>query len=666
MYTERKIIVFLSVLTVLLSAVLFVLLAFPRLNVVVSWRTKKQPKETPTVMKVEIPGKPTPSPTPTPPFSVSELEQKLDKAIRDHDRAAIQDVADKAKLISYAVPEASSRLISIANYALDRLSHTYYLSALDYIVLPIKPPDQKASAFLPSDFGIKDDELYFVESGEVYAGKLPPFNEKTHRTIEVKRILKRTDLVGGYPVKEPVFLSVAESKNIYVLDKSGDLYRYDIVHKKWYLEDVKAREYSAPAPLFLNMDTYNGRVYLLDPARNQIWRHPGKGMPIGFLPGILPWKLTKGDVDVGGGVDLAVYRYIYVLNRDGSILKLSPRLESTYSINSLPSPHLNNWSKLPTRPVAIWVDPALSRLFVADVGHRRIVSLDLSNGNVLYQIVAPDNLDFSAIRSILTDHKRLFVLAGSYLYVINIPPNPVPKSTLPEWVEWSPASLARISLDDLKPQDPRVPAILHRYDLIMPISGAMLPDRSAVYPGARRAYRYGVHQGLDLFKQDVGAEVAIGTPVHAVADGVVVRADLNYKRLSLSEMNALLADAKRKHITPPETLDKLGGRQVWIEHGGFLTKYLHLSGISDGIHVGTRVHKGDVIGYVGMSGTPDELKGRTQFVHLHFEIRFGKKANNTRPYYLGQWLGFEQTRYAFEDVFDVPVRPAFVDFRTKK
>jgi murein DD-endopeptidase MepM/ murein hydrolase activator NlpD len=46
------------------------------------------------------------------------------------------------------------------------------------------------------------------------------------------------------------------------------------------------------------------------------------------------------------------------------------------------------------------------------------------------------------------------------------------------------------------------------------------------------------------------------------------------------------------------------GRMVRLRHaGGYETSYLHLSGFAAGIHAGARVEQGQVVGYVGMTGT---------------------------------------------------------------
>ncbi|MFB0535219.1 MAG: M23 family metallopeptidase, partial [Anaerolineae bacterium] len=278
--------------------------------------------------------------------------------------------------------------------------------------------------------------------------------------------------------------------------------------------------------------------------------------------------------------------------------------------------------------------------------------------------VAPDNLDFSALHGIAEREGYLYMLAGANLYGYDLSTGITGTvrlvGQLPVLQPLPQPDPATLRPGDLPPNDPQLPSLLATYNFTMPIKGALLPDRSAIYPGSRRVYRYGVHQGLDFYNKDVGVEVEVGTPVYAAGDGIILRADVDYQEMSLAEVNALLADADVLHVTPPETLEKLGGRQIWIDHGqGVITKYSHLSGIAEGITVRQRVHAGQPIGYIGVSGTPDGIAGNTQFTHLHFEIRTG----NDHQYYLGQWLTIEETRRAFERIFNVPVRPAYLDFR---
>lgn len=104
---------------------------------------------------------------------------------------------------------------------------------------------------------------------------------------------------------------------------------------------------------------------------------------------------------------------------------------------------------------------------------------------------------------------------------------------------------------------------------------------------------YRKHQGVDIFALS-------GTPVLAVVNGVV----------------------EQKAVNP------LGGNKLWIRSPGdnWSYYYAHLAGYAPGISNGTRVKKGQVIGYVGNTGN-----ARTTPAHLHFESHVPSGAA-TNPY----------------------------------
>ncbi|TMM48324.1 M23 family metallopeptidase [Qipengyuania marisflavi] len=102
--------------------------------------------------------------------------------------------------------------------------------------------------------------------------------------------------------------------------------------------------------------------------------------------------------------------------------------------------------------------------------------------------------------------------------------------------------------------------------------------------GTRRS-----HKGVDL-------SAPTGTPIYATADGLVSKA------------------------APFSSY----GNYVSIEHGANLqTRYAHMSRIA--VSSGSRVKKGDIIGYVGSTG-------RSTGPHLHYEVRINGKAVNPVPY----------------------------------
>jgi murein DD-endopeptidase MepM/ murein hydrolase activator NlpD len=102
--------------------------------------------------------------------------------------------------------------------------------------------------------------------------------------------------------------------------------------------------------------------------------------------------------------------------------------------------------------------------------------------------------------------------------------------------------------------------------------------------------------GEGAFHSGVDISSAYGRPIVAPADGVVTFADF------------------------------LGGygKALMIDHGhGISTRYGHLSGFA--VTSGQHVHRGDLIGYVGLSG-------RSTGPHLHYEVRINDTPVNPYKY----------------------------------
>ena len=59
-----------------------------------------------------------------------------------------------------------------------------------------------------------------------------------------------------------------------------------------------------------------------------------------------------------------------------------------------------------------------------------------------------------------------------------------------------------------------------------PVEGACLPFTDLLMPNAPRAYRNGVHEGVDIYPGYACAYVEEGTPILAVYDGKVIRAEV--------------------------------------------------------------------------------------------------------------------------------------------
>jgi murein DD-endopeptidase MepM/ murein hydrolase activator NlpD len=189
----------------------------------------------------------------------------------------------------------------------------------------------------------------------------------------------------------------------------------------------------------------------------------------------------------------------------------------------------------------------------------------------------------------------------------------------------------------------------------VPVEGATISSRPAHWPGAPRAYRNGTHEGFDFYGGTVAVAVEYGTPIRAVASGTVIRSDLDYKEMSLEEYNQVIEVSKRSLNTPPEMLDKLRGRQVWVEHpGGFVSRYAHLASIPATLTVGSTIKQGDVVGETGNSGTLEAANNTQDDPHPHVEIWKGDD-------YLGHNLETQQIYDLAKQVFGEKAMPSSVE-----
>lgn len=183
--------------------------------------------------------------------------------------------------------------------------------------------------------------------------------------------------------------------------------------------------------------------------------------------------------------------------------------------------------------------------------------------------------------------------------------------------------------------------------LWFPVVGASVPRSEAYLPGAPRVYRNGVNQGFDFYSGDAGIPIPYGTPVVAAADGVVARADNNYSELDQAAWDALIEEVGINGANE-EQLDRLRGRQLWLTTAdGRTLRYAHLSRLRPGIEEGQRVYRGQVIGFVGNSGTDDGVRGTSGGARLHFEIWQDEQ-------FFGQDLDSEELRVRAASLFVGP------------
>ena len=164
-------------------------------------------------------------------------------------------------------------------------------------------------------------------------------------------------------------------------------------------------------------------------------------------------------------------------------------------------------------------------------------------------------------------------------------------------------------------------------------------------PNAPRAYRSGVHAGIDFLCSTAGH------PVVSVLDGHVVVAVGDYQDPTLREWNEILAVATALGSTPAYTFAMLSGRSVVVDHGiiddvgHVVSLYAHLDAVDPSIGVGMPVDAGRRLGGIGNTGTRAGVLGdRYGQLHLHWNFYVDGQ-------YLGAGLSESETKEVYAELF---------------
>ncbi len=483
----------------------------------------------------------------------------------------------------------------------------------------------------PIQVDISDGRLYLLADGDLFGIDLGAMDEarknKENTAPAFENLTPPGRKVDRYTIRELVYLTVEpESGDLLLLDKSNDIYRYAPEGEtgEWRMEFAAAPipgQY--PDPQYLALQSVDRDLYVLDADLSRVWRFsPGDALPKTDLStGRLLTAMDMVFPPAGAEDDTLI-----ALNRSGHLLKF---------IHGRPVLGFGEEADLGDDGWPAQVFALGNSIVVADGQSRSLLGVDLDSGHVTWT-VGLRFADMQRLRNAAIHQGTLYALAGPNLYVADLNQDGLDEN--------GNIACPPVTYDDTYYFDGQdVQALMPDYKL--PFPGAELPPRPRSYPGARRLYRYGMHQGVDLYSSDV-AGLGIGSHILAIADGTVIRADTDYVEMTPAEFEAVMRRTEEEHRTPPDLTDKLRGQQVHVQHeNGVQSWYAHLSGIPAGIVAGETVEQGDPVGYVGVSGTSSGAYGMSDGAHLHFEVWINGR-------YLGQGLSIYETMRLWRAVFE--------------
>ncbi|MBI5412873.1 hypothetical protein HZA42_00815 [Candidatus Peregrinibacteria bacterium] len=158
----------------------------------------------------------------------------------------------------------------------------------------------------------------------------------------------------------------------------------------------------------VDMKSYNDKVYILDPERNQIWRYPRlrDTFDIGTA--------YNQNADLKLGVSVAVDSSVYVLNSNGTITQLYQGQKQDYQLRKAPLSPL-------TAPTKIFTNSDLNYLFILEPSKQRVILFrkDSKNGGAQYQTQYIFEKT-GVLRDLAVVDNRLYVMDDKKVYFVNL------------------------------------------------------------------------------------------------------------------------------------------------------------------------------------------------------------------------------------------------------
>jgi len=216
---------------------------------------------------------------------------------------------------------------------------------------------------------VQDFDIYVLDEngGKVYHHKLDTTQQSLEAGTADTVLVERGNAIGGVVVGDLVdmaWVPVGDGRpqaGLVVLESNGYLVEYmPTTERLTSLRPAGAENWQFPQ---LVGGRTPGRVYVLDPAPDKIWRYQSTAQ--GFSAPPDDWLTAP--VDLNGVVDMSIGDSIYLLFADSTISRLSAGAPDTFAVT--------DWDSPPSNPSAIVARPSdeAKSIYVADRGNGRIV-----------------------------------------------------------------------------------------------------------------------------------------------------------------------------------------------------------------------------------------------------------------------------------------------------
>lgn len=229
--------------------------------------------------------------------------------------------------------------------------------------------------------------------------------DKTIYSVDTKnnQIYKEKSNPSSLPQSSGQFVSGVYQEDAKILDLYQDLggiYEYKVDENKLEKAQTVFDDKWEKAKI---LGTYFSNLYLLDPQAGQIYRH--EKTAAGYSKGIA--YVNKDKVNLKKAISMTLDGYIYVLNNDGTVIKLmGGRPVTDFALKGIPG---NATIK---NPIKIITSPEMKSLYILD--GERILEFD-KNGNYLRMFMINSITGF---KDFVIDfaNKKVYLLSGTKVY----------------------------------------------------------------------------------------------------------------------------------------------------------------------------------------------------------------------------------------------------------
>lgn len=465
-----------------------------------------------------------------------------------------------------------------------------------------------------------ENSIYYLINGKLYFIDLN--SNSNSLLVQIYNNIE-TDIID---------IAYDNNKTLFLLDKSNKIFSYNIKNKKLILYFTPYSFPIEPDPQNISIIFSNNNLYSLDSARNQIWIVNNNKLHPFFKKEPLVWKLTDKDRNITNSYGFYNEKNLFYIAKRNNTIDIYRKDSLVKTIDlKIDSSNYGN--------LRLYSNSKIKELYIIGGYNNSIYSINKDNGNFIDKYTIKVNNEILPVYDLFIKNNKFYILAGNYL-------------------------LIRDNLNDFKDNNSSNENIdvLENYletksikNSLIPVNtqNITLPENAGMFPGARRLYRHGVHEGIDFFtasENDIFIDKK--TEVLATQRGKIIRIDSNYSELSPTERQKILLRCNKSKNTSQEDADKLKGQQVVIEHeNNVISSYSHLSNVAN-LKVGDDVNQGDVIGYVGNSGTSDGIVKNNNNLHLHFEIHIDDNSKY-KSYYLGKNLSIEETIQLYTSILKI-------------